>query len=93
MSLYWLQPGWTSARCACGVNIHASGGDPDWGECFECFSARYSQQQPEPTYRCDICKTGVAVASANGYFVCSEACDHEAMSRPAPTPAGGPHAE
>ncbi len=40
MSLWWLEPGWGSARCACGVNIQQSGGDPDWGECYECFTER-----------------------------------------------------
>lgn len=51
MSLWWLQPGWTDARCACGVNIYKSGGDPDWGECYECKCARYHEQHPpEPEY-------------------------------------------
>lgn len=52
MSLWWLEPGWTSAICPqCGRNIWDSGGDPDWGLCYECFSARLDQQQyPEPDY-------------------------------------------
>lgn len=39
MSLWWLQPGWTQACCAqCGQQIYPEG-DPDWGMCFQCFSA------------------------------------------------------
>lgn len=39
MTLWWLQPGWTKARCACGATIWPEG-DPDWGACFTCFSAQ-----------------------------------------------------
>ena len=47
MSLWWLQPGWGDARCHCGRNIRASGGDPDWGECYEHFSERDERQRQE----------------------------------------------
>lgn len=50
MSLWWLQPGWTSARCACGKRIWPEG-DPDWGACYECFSASLRRPEPsEPQY-------------------------------------------
>ncbi len=45
MSLWWLQPGWTDARCSCGAKIWPEG-DPDWGACFQCFSAQLEQQYP-----------------------------------------------
>lgn len=84
MSLWWLQPGWTSARCACGRRIWPEG-DPDWGACYECFTA--SRRQPEPQYEppplCHICGQHPAVAGSNGYGVCSEACDLDARRRPA----------
>jgi len=91
-SLWWLEPGWTSATCPhCGVNIHASGGDPDWGECYECKSARHEQEQEQPWPEdsgppCDICGEHVAVSGAFGYGVCSEACAHEAERRGKETP-------
>lgn len=48
MNLWWLQPGWTDAECyRCGRNIWDSGGDPDWGQCFDCFCG---SRQPEPEY-------------------------------------------
>lgn len=49
MSLWWLQPGWTSAHCACGARIWPEG-DPDWGACYECFSASLQRPEPEPEY-------------------------------------------
>lgn len=45
MSFYWLEPGWKSARCACGANIWDTGGDPDWGACFNCFSRQTNQEK------------------------------------------------
>ncbi|TDH35705.1 hypothetical protein E2A64_10220 [Pseudohoeflea suaedae] len=46
-NLWWLQPGWTDARCPCGANIYASGGDPDWGYCQECFTAEMEREEYE----------------------------------------------
>ena len=44
--LWWLEPGWTDACCmSCGANIHATGGDPDWGYCYGCFTHQLNQQQ------------------------------------------------
>ncbi len=85
MSLYWLEPGWKDATCPhCGVNIWASGGDPDWGECYECKSRQHAQEQLQPDYptpMCDICGQHEAVTGANGYGVCSEECCHVAQNR------------
>lgn len=45
-NLWWLEPGWTDARCMnCGANIHATGGDPDWGYCYGCFTAQMQERQ------------------------------------------------
>lgn len=45
-NLWWLEPGWTDACCmSCGANIHASGGDPDWGYCYGCFTAIMEREQ------------------------------------------------
>lgn len=78
MSFYWLEPGRTSALCSsCGANIWDSGGDPDWGECFDCFSERvYQNQRPEsePVPLCDVCGIHVAVTDVNGIVVCCEEC-------------------
>jgi len=39
MALWWLEPGWGDALCGkCGTNIKSSGGDPDWGFCYDCFN-------------------------------------------------------
>lgn len=44
---YWLREGWTSARCAeCGARIWPDG-DPDWGFCYPCFSARVERKKRE----------------------------------------------
>lgn len=85
MNLWWLQPGWTDARCHCGEKIWPEG-DPDWGECYECFSEtlRRREPEPEPMYQCDICDKGQAVTGVNGYGVCSEECAHIAEGRAAP---------
>jgi hypothetical protein len=80
MSLYWLEPGWTSALCSrCGANIWNSGGDPDWGECFDCFSERVyqfqtSEQCPEQELMCEICNQHQTVAMIAGLGVCSSEC-------------------
>lgn len=86
--LWWLQPGWTSTRCAsCGAMIWP-GGDPDWGYCFECFSRRIEDQNhqaypdPEP-FPCEICGIGEAVTTTNGYNVCSQECEDAALQREA----------
>ena len=74
--LYWLHSGWKSATCPyCGVNIWDSGGDPDWGACYDCFSR---QHEPEPTLpmpTCDICKQGEACAGVGRFGVCSQECN------------------
>ena len=45
MSLWWLKPGWTDACCSgCGARIYPEG-DPDWGKCFQCFSAEMDENQ------------------------------------------------
>ena len=82
MSLWWLQPGWMAAHCSsCGTNIWNSGGDPDWGECLECFGDSHSQG-PEPSSpRCDICKTGESVTGVNGFGVCSQECADRAAEK------------
>lgn len=80
MSFWWMQPGWKSAMCSCGVNIWNSGGDPDHGVCYDCFMAQ-SRKRPEPPGRCDICGAHEAVTGANGFGVCSEECMHEAERR------------
>ena len=46
--MWWLKPEWKSATCPrCGVNIWNSGGDPDWGECYDCKSERHRREQYE----------------------------------------------
>ena len=78
MNLWWLQPGWTDARCSCGKKIWPEG-DPDWGACYECFTAQTSRNQDrQPMYPCDICGKNEAVAGSNGYGVCSEGCSIDA---------------
>jgi len=47
MSLWWMQPGWTDARCGCGKTIWPEG-DPDWGMCWPCMSA--GDRQAEDAY-------------------------------------------
>ncbi len=64
MSFWWLQPGWKDATCSCGANIWQNGGDPDWGECFDCkvessqqdydYDADYLAQWEHDHY-CDMC--------------------------------------
>lgn len=50
MSLWWLESGWTEARCArCGRKIWPEG-DPDHGVCYDCYFANQPQQYPEPEY-------------------------------------------
>lgn len=52
MTLWWMQPGWTDALCArCGVNIHADGGDPDWGYCYSCFTDNLNEERREQEER------------------------------------------
>jgi NMD protein affecting ribosome stability and mRNA decay len=73
-NLYWLEPGWTNTTCpSCGKKIWPEG-DPDWGMCYECFSASHEQYEPEPEIMCDICGKFPACAGENGYGVCSEYC-------------------
>ena len=83
MSLWWLQPGWTDTRCSCGTNIWKSGGDPDWGECYECFNQSHDPgPQPEPPHPpCDICGKHEACAGVGKFGVCSEECANEASRR------------
>lgn len=77
MSLWWLQPDWTSAVCACGRNIWDSGGDPDHGICYDCFNTRYEKNN-WPSPKCDICGQHEAVTGENGYGVCSQGCAEKA---------------
>ncbi len=71
MSLWWLRPGWTDARCSCGAKIWPEG-DPDWGSCCACFDAGLQQQddeqpQDEAEYWADIeRKEAAALAEAEG---------------------------
>lgn len=45
MSLWWLEPGWKQQCCAnCGRKIWPEG-DPDWGLCFDCFTAQLNEQE------------------------------------------------
>lgn len=46
-NLWWLQPGWTDARCACCGNKIWPEGDPDWGLCWPCKSEESRQQEEE----------------------------------------------
>lgn len=55
MSLWWLQPGWGAATCACGVNIRRAGGDPDMGICPDCFEASRQPQELGPVWICETC--------------------------------------
>jgi len=83
MTLWWLQEGWTEARCGrCGAKIWPEG-DPDWGLCLECMNYEYDSRHQEEVemYPCDICGKNAAVAGVNGYGVCSELCDMEASLR------------
>lgn len=42
-------------------------------------ASRPSYYSPVPP--CDICGAGDAVTKTNGYLVCSEECDHAALSK------------
>ena len=80
-SLWWMQPGWRQTRCHCGTKIWPEG-DPDWGECLSCFSARVeAEQQPYPVPICDICEKHDACAGVGNYGVCSQGCAEEAERR------------
>lgn len=46
MSLWWLQPGWTQTKCACGATIWPEG-DPDWGACYSCFGEDLAAREAE----------------------------------------------
>ena len=46
--MWWMNDSWGKACCAsCGANIQASGGDPDWGYCWNCFNNRLSEREHE----------------------------------------------
>lgn len=47
MTWWWMLPGWKQTRCHCGSQIWPEG-DPDWGECYECFSERLSRDDDYP---------------------------------------------
>lgn len=48
--MWWLQEGWTSARCGkCGDKIWPEG-DPDWGLCYRCMSEDISRRSDEEQY-------------------------------------------
>ena len=47
-NLWWFDPEWKQATCAkCGTNIWNSGGDPDWGYCFDCFTENLNNRNQE----------------------------------------------
>ena len=76
--LWWLQPGWKSATCPhCGVNIWDTGGDPDWGECYECKVRRHAEERM-PELMCDVCNNYPAVAAVGTMGVCSQDCHNRA---------------
>jgi len=81
MSLWWLEPDWTSAVCPrCGTKIWPKG-DPDWGLCYDCFTEAH-RKDPEPQEpECDICGYKEAVDITNGYNVCSQECSDVAFAR------------
>ena len=84
MSLWWMDPGWKKAVCSCGRNIWDSGGDPDHGVCYDCFSGQ-RPDTPYPLPPCDICGQYDACAGVGRYGVCSQACAEEAEKRMAIT--------
>lgn len=50
MSLWWMQPGWTSTCCAqCGSTIYPEG-DPDWGLCWPCMEQQANERAAEEEY-------------------------------------------
>jgi len=50
-NFYWLRPEWTETPCYnCGQNIHASGGDPDWGLCWPCMEHQTNLAQADREY-------------------------------------------
>lgn len=84
-SFWWFDPGWKKTTCArCGKNIWDSGGDPDWGLCYDCFcdSIREERKIAESVPLCDICGKYPAVTDVNGYGVCSLECDYAARDLP-----------
>lgn len=82
VTFWWMQPGWKDTLCACGANIWQTGGDPDWGECYDCFSRRHGPSQcAPPAPMCDICGEHEACAGANGYAVCSQECMDKALAK------------
>lgn len=53
MSLWWLQPGWTSTCCGrCGSTIWPEG-DPDWGLCWPCMEQASYDAQLQAEYDAD----------------------------------------
>jgi hypothetical protein len=84
MSLWWLQPGWTNTRCACGATIYPEG-DPDWGSCISCFEVSLPSAQECPSAPpCDVCGGTYSVAATNGKNVCSQECSDIAADTEAP---------
>jgi len=86
MTMWWFDPSWRNARCTnCGVRIVDTGGDPDWGYCYDCYSHMVSQQQeyesPDSPIVCSICKNDYAVCMESGFDVCSPECADEAVRR------------
>lgn len=50
-NFYWLRPEWLATTCYnCGQNIHASGGDPDWGLCWPCMEHQTNLAQADREY-------------------------------------------
>lgn len=78
-NFWWFDPSWGDATCAfCGANIKETGGDPDWGKCYDCFSQELEERERFEIPFCDICGEGEAVADCNGKAVCSKECYDEA---------------
>lgn len=68
--LWWLEPGWKQSCCGvCGVNIWDSGGDPDHGVCFQCFSAQHEEYEDHLQAR-EECEKARLADLLNAEMVC-----------------------
>jgi len=57
-NFYWLRPEWLETPCYhCGQNIHASGGDPDWGLCWPCMEHETNLMQADREYESERATT------------------------------------
>lgn len=82
INMWWLEPSWTNTYCHCGKKIWPEG-DPDWGECYDCFSdhIRDRKRTLKKHPKCAICGRYEAVTGVNGFGVCSEVCAHTAAAK------------